>query len=159
MSQTTTTTAITTPAPPHLASPSIPETVLTRTRSHNLRQSSETQIQNAQASDDVAVEDLSKGRTFVVILSVTVITGISSLLAGIVTVGLPTIARDLRLESNLLLWYVRSAFFSFLYRYTCDTPCLFGDCFCGPGFFLEERAGLIVTGKCGKSLCIWMGQF
>src|ERR1700761_5631579 len=105
MSATTTTT----PAAAHVVSAEISENILTRTRSHtaaNLRQSNETQNRNA-VSDEVSVEeDLSKSRTFVVILSVTVIPSISSLLAGIITVGLPTIARDLGLESNLLLWYV-----------------------------------------------------
>lgn len=48
--------------------------------------------------------DLSKGKTMVVISSVTCITGISSLLAGIVTVCIPAMARDVRLDGNLLLW-------------------------------------------------------
>jgi hypothetical protein len=46
----------------------------------------------------------------VVIASTTVITGISSLLAGIVTVALPTIAKDLQIPNNLLLWYVGLTF-------------------------------------------------
>ena len=50
-------------------------------------------------------EKVSKGTTAVVIMSVTCITGISSLLAGLVVVGLPTIAKDLALDANLLLWY------------------------------------------------------
>jgi hypothetical protein len=45
-----------------------------------------------------------KGRTFIVISSTTVITGISSLLAGVVIVSLPTIAKDLGLGESLLLW-------------------------------------------------------
>jgi hypothetical protein len=48
--------------------------------------------------------DVSKGQTVVVISSVTVITGISSLLAGLVTVGLPTIAKELDIPSGLVLW-------------------------------------------------------
>ncbi|KAF6803585.1 integral membrane protein [Colletotrichum musicola] len=47
---------------------------------------------------------MSKGKTVVVISSVTCITGISSLLAGVVTVCIPAMARDVNLESNLLLW-------------------------------------------------------
>jgi hypothetical protein len=50
-------------------------------------------------------EKVSKGTTAVVITSVTCITGISSLLTGLVVVGLPTIAKDLALDANLLLWY------------------------------------------------------
>ena len=50
-------------------------------------------------------EQGSRGTTAVVITSVTCITGISSLLAGLVVVGLPTIAKDLALDANLLLWY------------------------------------------------------
>ncbi|EON65456.1 hypothetical protein W97_04694 [Coniosporium apollinis CBS 100218] len=49
-------------------------------------------------------KDLSKGTTAVVITSVTCITGISSLLAGLVTVGLPTIAKDLNIPPALELW-------------------------------------------------------
>jgi hypothetical protein len=51
-------------------------------------------------------DEVSKSQTVIVISSVTVITGISSLLAGLVTVGLPTIARDLKIPTALLLWYV-----------------------------------------------------
>lgn len=53
-------------------------------------------------------KDVSKGTTAVVITSVTCITGISSLLAGLVTVGLPTIAKDLDLAPSLELWCVLS---------------------------------------------------
>lgn len=49
-------------------------------------------------------DSMSKGKTVVVISSVTCITGISSLLAGVVTVCIPAMARDVNLESNLLLW-------------------------------------------------------
>lgn len=48
--------------------------------------------------------DLGKGKTAVVIASVTCVTGISSLLAGVVTVTLPVMARDLPLDEQLLLW-------------------------------------------------------
>ncbi|TEA17297.1 putative MFS-type transporter [Colletotrichum sidae] len=49
-------------------------------------------------------EDMSKGKTVVVISSVTCITAISSLLAGVVTVCIPAMARDVNLEGSLLLW-------------------------------------------------------
>lgn len=56
--------------------------------------------QNPENEDEV-----SKATTAVVIASVTCITGISTLLAGLVTVGLPTMAKDLSLDPSLLLWY------------------------------------------------------
>ncbi|TDZ30613.1 putative MFS-type transporter [Colletotrichum spinosum] len=49
-------------------------------------------------------EDISKGKTVVVISSVTCITAISSLLAGVVTVCIPAMTRDVNLEGSLLLW-------------------------------------------------------
>ncbi|KAF2478124.1 MFS general substrate transporter [Lindgomyces ingoldianus] len=59
-----------------------------------------------------------KGTTTIVLLCVVCITGISSLLAGLVTVGLPTMAHDLRLEPNLLLWPVS------IYALTCGCTLL-----------------------------------
>lgn len=56
-------------------------------------------------AEDAQHEDISKGKTVVVISSVTCITGISSLLAGVVTVCIPAMAKDVNLEGNLLLWY------------------------------------------------------
>lgn len=58
-------------------------------------------LQQPLSSDSAEV---STSRTIIVISSVTVITAISSLLAGLVTVGLPTITKDLDLAPNLLLW-------------------------------------------------------
>jgi MFS family permease len=72
-----------------------------RTISSTFSSRNNTQGTTAQANEDVK---LSNRRTAIVILSVTVITGISSLLAGLLTVALPVIAKDLKLESNLLLW-------------------------------------------------------
>ncbi|KAF2101784.1 integral membrane protein [Rhizodiscina lignyota] len=54
--------------------------------------------------EDIEHPNLGKGKTLVVIVSVTCITAISSLLSGLVTVALPTIARDLGLSESLLLW-------------------------------------------------------
>ncbi|KAH0837254.1 hypothetical protein FOPE_04884 [Fonsecaea pedrosoi] len=48
---------------------------------------------------------LRKGSTAVIFVSVTGVTGISSLLAGLVTVTLPTLAKDLHLPDSVLLWY------------------------------------------------------
>lgn len=56
-------------------------------------------------AEDAQHEDISKGKTVVVISSVTCITGINSLLAGVVTVCIPAMAKDVNLEGNLLLWY------------------------------------------------------
>jgi len=51
------------------------------------------------------IETASKGTTAIVIASVTLVTGISSLLNGLTTVILPTMAVDLDIPDNLLLWY------------------------------------------------------
>jgi hypothetical protein len=59
----------------------------------------------ANAVDAEQMEAPSKGTTAIVLLSVICITGISSLLAGLVTVGLPRMAHDLNLQPSLLLWY------------------------------------------------------
>ena len=46
----------------------------------------------------------SKTQTIIVISSVSVITGIGSMLSGLVTVSIPTIARDINFPQDLLLW-------------------------------------------------------
>lgn len=48
--------------------------------------------------------ELKKGSTAVVFASVTGVTGISSLLAGVVTVCIPPMARDLNIQTSLILW-------------------------------------------------------
>lgn len=47
---------------------------------------------------------LRKGPTAVIFTSVTAVTGVSSLLAGLVTVALPRIVHDLEIPQSLLLW-------------------------------------------------------
>ena len=47
---------------------------------------------------------LSKGPTAAIFLSVSGITGISSLLAGVVTVTLPSMVESLSIPPSLLLW-------------------------------------------------------
>ena len=47
---------------------------------------------------------LRKGPTAIIFTSVTAVTGISSLLAGLVTVALPRIVHDLDIPHSLLLW-------------------------------------------------------
>jgi hypothetical protein len=48
---------------------------------------------------------LSRWKTFTIISTVSGITVLNSMQNGIVTVGLPTIGRDLGLSENLILWY------------------------------------------------------
>jgi hypothetical protein len=50
---------------------------------------------------------LKKGTTAIIFASITGVTGISSLLAGLVTVVLPTVAKDLSLSDAVLLWYIQ----------------------------------------------------
>ena len=61
--------------------------------------------QRAAATD--ADRQLSRGRTVTVIATLTGITTVSSFSTGLLTVGLPRMALDLNLASNLLLWYVK----------------------------------------------------
>jgi hypothetical protein len=49
-------------------------------------------------------QTLRKGPTAIIFTSVTAVTGISSLLAGLVTVALPRIVHDLDIPTSLLLW-------------------------------------------------------
>ena len=46
-----------------------------------------------------------KGSTAVVFLSTTFVTGMSSLLSGVVTVSLPKMVVDLDIPHSLMLWY------------------------------------------------------
>ena len=48
--------------------------------------------------------DMSKGRATVLIAIVASMTAMNSMLSGMLTVALPTIAKDLALKENLLLW-------------------------------------------------------
>lgn len=66
---------------------------------------------NQSRIDGVSLRDLqrtetttSKSTTAIVISSVTLVTGISTLLNGLTTVILPTMAVDLDIPDNLLLW-------------------------------------------------------
>lgn len=49
-------------------------------------------------------QTLRKGPTAIIFTSVTAVTGISSMLAGLVTVALPRIVHDLDIPTSLLLW-------------------------------------------------------
>ena len=74
-------------------------------------------VQAAPQTEDNGPEleprPLQKGTTAVIFATVTGVTGISSLLAGLVTVTLPRMAQDLELPNSLLLWY--------FYNQTTDT--------------------------------------
>ena len=55
-------------------------------------------------TDAIMYPDLSRWKTFTIITTVTGITILNSMGNGIVTVGLPTIGRDLQLSDSLILW-------------------------------------------------------
>ncbi|KAL2203507.1 integral membrane protein [Sarocladium strictum] len=61
---------------------------------------------NPEPSAAGQIDDVnpSKTATIAVISSVTVVTGIGSVIAGIVTVAIPAIAHDISLQQELLLW-------------------------------------------------------
>ena len=67
-------------------------------------------IQTFESNDGLSsglgepAEVTSKGRTLVIILSTTLVTGIGSMLNGLVTVTLPQLAVDLGIQDGLLLW-------------------------------------------------------
>ncbi|WPH04306.1 Hypothetical protein R9X50_00719500 [Acrodontium crateriforme] len=66
--------------------------------------STTTSLQPLQRVDSAATVVTSKTQTGFVIVSVTLITGISTLLNGLTTVALPTIAAELKIPHGLLLW-------------------------------------------------------
>jgi len=49
----------------------------------------------------------SKAKTAVIIASITMVTGVASMMNGLVTVVLPTLQKDLHLDQSILLWYGR----------------------------------------------------
>jgi hypothetical protein len=48
-----------------------------------------------------------KGTTAIVLVTVVCVTMVSSMLSGVMTVTLPTVARELELAPSVLLWYVK----------------------------------------------------
>ena len=48
-----------------------------------------------------------KGTTAIVLVTVVCVTLVSSMLSGVMTVTLPTVARELELAPSVLLWYLR----------------------------------------------------
>lgn len=67
-----------------------------------LRLSGEQILQGSGGNDQTS---LSKAKSAFIIFSVSSMVFMGSLLRGILTVGLPHIARDIGLQNNLLLWY------------------------------------------------------
>ena len=62
----------------------------------------------AEPSSGPGQPALRKDITAIIFASITGVTGISSLLSGLVTVVLPIMARDLALSDSVLLWYSSS---------------------------------------------------
>jgi len=60
---------------------------------------------DSQDAPTTAPVDPPKSTTAIIITCVTCVTMIGSLLNGVVTIALPTMARDLQLQPGLLLWY------------------------------------------------------
>ena len=61
--------------------------------------------QQLLVGETITYPALSKWKTFTIISTVTGITVLNSMQTGIVTVGLPTIGRDLGLSESLILWF------------------------------------------------------
>ena len=77
----------------------------------SLQSSIQPSVDNISAYDGISLHSLertetitSKSRTVVIIASVTLITAISTLLNGLTTVALPTIADELHIPDGVLLW-------------------------------------------------------
>jgi hypothetical protein len=91
------------PIPPALLPPGTVEIELSRLRSsqtsHHDQDSEEQGL-----TEVVTYPTLSRWKTFTIISTVTGITVLNSMQNGILTVGLPTIGRDLGLNQNLILW-------------------------------------------------------
>lgn len=61
-------------------------------------------LQPINTLTSVAQQAPTKGTTAIVLVTVVCVTMISTLLAGLVTVGLPTMAAELDIPPSLLLW-------------------------------------------------------
>jgi len=59
-----------------------------------------------QTRSNVSAANVTKGKTTVIIASITMVTGVASMLNGLVTVILPTLQKDLDLSQGALLWPV-----------------------------------------------------
>src|SRR5271170_6482214 len=91
------------PIPPAVLPPGTVEIELSRVHSertsHHGEDSEERGLTNV-----VTYPTLSRWKIFTIISTLTGITVLNSMQNGILTVGLPTIGRDLGLNQNLILW-------------------------------------------------------
>ena len=91
-----------------LATPALTEIELSR-RSQCQDDGSSSRDEEGQVlTETVTYPVLSRWKTVTIISTVSGITVLNSMQNGIVTVGLPTIGRDLGLNPSLILWYVTS---------------------------------------------------
>jgi hypothetical protein len=109
---------------PNVASPLSPPTTQSaswyRSSARNLARHS-TPASHSRfilGADDSAVQITSSAKAAWVISILTGITFVGSMSTGLVTIALPTIARDLKLPSHLLLWYFLRAAPSLLHPIT-----------------------------------------
>src|SRR5579859_2470101 len=84
--------------------PTIAEIELSRWSPRDMDTAAAHEEQGQVLTDTVTYPTLSKWKTFIIISTVTGITVLNSMQNGIVTVGLPTIGRDLQLNPSLILW-------------------------------------------------------
>jgi MFS family permease len=95
--------------PPPLIPAQTAEIELSRIRSQQPPLSSsfsERESEERGLIDAITYPTLSQWKTFTIISTVTGITVLNSMQNGIVTVGLPTIGRDLGINQNLILWFL-----------------------------------------------------
>jgi hypothetical protein len=74
---------------------------------HTTSNGSQPAAEDLQPTDVAVTEQLvepGKGTTVIVLTTVVSITMISSMLAGVTTISLPTMARELQLAPSVLLW-------------------------------------------------------
>jgi hypothetical protein len=88
----------------HVAAMPQPSIELTTTAGGSAAPSGEQSAQDSSVSDEIEAPSLHRGTTAIIFVSITGVTGISSRLAGLVTVALPSIGRELELAPSLLLW-------------------------------------------------------
>ena len=62
--------------------------------------------ESPSTTTEMEPKPMERGTTAIIFATVTGVTGISSLMSGMVTVVLPKMAKDLDLSDSLLLWYV-----------------------------------------------------
>lgn len=76
----------------------------THSRPLSLRLDTSNQIEDNDQNERSVLQVETKGKTVLIVTAVTLVTGTASMLNGIVTVSLPTLAVDLELGPDLLFW-------------------------------------------------------